>query len=186
MPFVERVYSRCILRALFKPKIHLLFRVAQVTRNVQPPTAHLHQPPQLHLQVCIQGTAAGSERRHRLLRLDLCLLVARVFVSVGRLLSCARTLPRRSCGNNNCGTGTGKTAIAQGIAKALAKDVPFTAIAGSELFSHEMSKSEALTQVRNQSINFWHCSFLVIGSHFGIGRAACAGRYGEVVWTSGM
>ena len=44
--------------------------------------------------------------------------------------------------------GAGKTAIAQGIAKALAKGVPFTAIAGSELFSHEMSKSEALTQVR--------------------------------------
>lgn len=48
--------------------------------------------------------------------------------------------------------GTGKTAIAQGLAKALSKDVPFTAIAGSELFSHEMSKSEALTQAFRQSI----------------------------------
>ena len=48
--------------------------------------------------------------------------------------------------------GTGKTAIAQGIAKALAKDVPFTMMAGSELFSHEMSKSEALTQAFRRSI----------------------------------
>lgn len=48
--------------------------------------------------------------------------------------------------------GTGKTAIAQGIAKALAKDVPFTMLAGSELFSHEMSKSEALTQAFRRSI----------------------------------
>lgn len=48
--------------------------------------------------------------------------------------------------------GTGKTAIAQGIAKALAKDVPFTMMAGSEIFSHEMSKSEALTQAFRRSI----------------------------------
>jgi len=48
--------------------------------------------------------------------------------------------------------GTGKTAIAQGIAKALAADVPFTMLAGSELFSHEMSKSEALTQAFRRSI----------------------------------
>lgn len=48
--------------------------------------------------------------------------------------------------------GTGKTAIAQGIAKALAKDVPFTMLAGSELYSHEMSKSEALTQAFRRSI----------------------------------
>lgn len=48
--------------------------------------------------------------------------------------------------------GTGKTAIAQGIAKALAKDVPFTSMAGSELFSHEMSKAEALTQAFRRSI----------------------------------
>ena len=48
--------------------------------------------------------------------------------------------------------GTGKTAIAQGIAKAVAKDVPFTMLAGSELFSHEMSKAEALTQAFRRSI----------------------------------
>jgi RuvB-like protein 2 len=48
--------------------------------------------------------------------------------------------------------GTGKTAIAQGLAKALDKDVPFTMLAGSEIFSHEMSKSEALTQAFRRSI----------------------------------
>ena len=41
--------------------------------------------------------------------------------------------------------GTGKTAIAMGMAKALGPDVPFTAMAGSEIFSLEMSKTEALT-----------------------------------------
>lgn len=32
------------------------------------------------------------------------------------------------------------------------KDVPFTMMAGSELFSHEMSKAEALTQAFRRSI----------------------------------
>ena len=43
--------------------------------------------------------------------------------------------------------GTGKTAIAMGLAQALGEDTPFTTIAGSEIFSLEMSKTEALTQV---------------------------------------
>ena len=43
--------------------------------------------------------------------------------------------------------GTGKTAIAMGMAQALGTDTPFTAMAGSEIFSLEMSKTEALTQV---------------------------------------
>ena len=42
-------------------------------------------------------------------------------------------------------SGTGKTAIAMGLAKSLGPDVPFTAMAGSEIFSLEMSKTEALT-----------------------------------------
>uniref|UniRef100_A0A8C5A3W2 RuvB-like helicase n=1 Tax=Gadus morhua TaxID=8049 RepID=A0A8C5A3W2_GADMO len=42
--------------------------------------------------------------------------------------------------------GTGKTAIAMGIAQALGTDTPFTAMAGSEIFSLEMSKTEALSQ----------------------------------------
>lgn len=42
--------------------------------------------------------------------------------------------------------------MSTGIAKAVAKDVPFTMLAGSELFSHEMSKSEALTQAFRRSI----------------------------------
>eukprot|EP00911_Craspedida_sp_UC1_P002752 UC1_evm4s2017 len=50
------------------------------------------------------------------------------------------------------GPGTGKTAIAQALSKAMAKDVPFTMIAGSEVFSHEMSKAEALTQAFRRSI----------------------------------
>ena len=42
--------------------------------------------------------------------------------------------------------GTGKTAIAMGMAQALGTDTPFTAMAGSEIYSLEMSKTEALTQ----------------------------------------
>ena len=36
--------------------------------------------------------------------------------------------------------GSGKTAIAMGIAKALGDDTPFTSLAGSEIFSLEMSE----------------------------------------------
>lgn len=43
--------------------------------------------------------------------------------------------------------GTGKTAIAMGIAKSLGHETPFAMIAASEIFSMEMSKTEALTQV---------------------------------------
>ncbi|XP_058873552.1 ruvB-like 2 isoform X1 [Acipenser ruthenus] len=48
--------------------------------------------------------------------------------------------------------GTGKTAIAMGMAQALGLDTPFTAMAGSEIFSLEMSKTEALTQAFRRSI----------------------------------
>ncbi|KAJ1558110.1 RuvB-like 2, partial [Nowakowskiella sp. JEL0078] len=48
--------------------------------------------------------------------------------------------------------GTGKTAIAMGMAQALGVDVPFTMIAASEIFSLEMSKTEALTQAFRRSI----------------------------------
>jgi RuvB-like protein 2 len=48
--------------------------------------------------------------------------------------------------------GTGKTAIAMAIAQALGEDTPFTTIAGSEIFSLEMSKTEALTQAFRRSI----------------------------------
>ncbi len=43
--------------------------------------------------------------------------------------------------------GTGKTAIAMGMAKALGEETPFAMMTGSEIFSLEMSKTEALTQV---------------------------------------
>jgi RuvB-like protein 2 len=48
--------------------------------------------------------------------------------------------------------GTGKTAIAMAMAKALGEETPFTSLAGSELFSLEMSKTEALTQAFRRSI----------------------------------
>jgi len=47
---------------------------------------------------------------------------------------------------------TGKTAIAMGMAQELGADTPFTQLAGSEIFSHEMSKTEALTQALRRSI----------------------------------
>jgi RuvB-like protein 2 len=61
--------------------------------------------------------------------------------------------------------GTGKTAIAMGMAKSLGEETPFTMLAGSEIFSLEMSKTEALTQAFRKSIgklklknnhNFWN------------------------------
>merc|ERR1712134_71956 len=48
--------------------------------------------------------------------------------------------------------GTGKTAIAMGMAQSLGKDTPFTAMGASEIFSHDMSKTEALTQAFRKSI----------------------------------
>ncbi|ORY91187.1 RuvB-like 2 [Syncephalastrum racemosum] len=47
---------------------------------------------------------------------------------------------------------TGKTAIAMGMAQGLGSDVPFTMLAASEIFSLEMSKTEALTQAFRRSI----------------------------------
>ncbi|EEY19086.1 DNA helicase [Verticillium alfalfae VaMs.102] len=47
---------------------------------------------------------------------------------------------------------TGKTAIAMGMAQSLGPDVPFTSLAASEIFSLEMSKTEALTQAFRKSI----------------------------------
>ena len=48
--------------------------------------------------------------------------------------------------------GTGKTALAMGMAKSLGEDTPFTTMGGSEIFSLEMSKTEALTQAFRKSI----------------------------------
>ncbi len=47
---------------------------------------------------------------------------------------------------------TGKTAIAMALAQSLGADVPFTSLAASEIFSLEMSKTEALTQAFRRSI----------------------------------
>lgn len=48
--------------------------------------------------------------------------------------------------------GTGKTALALAMAQALGPETPFTALAASEIFSLEMSKTEALTQALRRSI----------------------------------
>ncbi|PIA39571.1 hypothetical protein AQUCO_02600193v1 [Aquilegia coerulea] len=48
--------------------------------------------------------------------------------------------------------GTGKTAIAMGMAKSLGEETPFAMMAGSELFSLEMSKTEALKQAFRKAI----------------------------------
>lgn len=48
--------------------------------------------------------------------------------------------------------GSGKTAIAMGMAKSLGQETPFAMLAGSELFSLEMSKTEALMQAFRKAI----------------------------------
>lgn len=48
--------------------------------------------------------------------------------------------------------GTGKTAIAIAISKALGEDTPFTHLSASEVYSMEMSKTECLMQAFRRSI----------------------------------
>ncbi|MEM4461221.1 MAG: RuvB-like domain-containing protein, partial [Nanopusillaceae archaeon] len=48
--------------------------------------------------------------------------------------------------------GTGKTALAQAIAKELGKDVPFVHLAASEIFSTDIRKTEFLTQTLRKAI----------------------------------
>lgn len=48
--------------------------------------------------------------------------------------------------------GTGKTAIAIGLSQQLGSDAPFVSISSSEIFSLEMSKSEALMQAFRKAI----------------------------------
>ena len=49
--------------------------------------------------------------------------------------------------------GTGKTAIAMAMSQELGNQTPFTMVAGSEIFSLNMSKTEALTQALRKSIS---------------------------------
>ena len=49
-------------------------------------------------------------------------------------------------------SGTGKTAIAVGIAKELGEDTPFVAMSGSEIYSSELKKTEVLMQALRKSI----------------------------------
>ena len=48
--------------------------------------------------------------------------------------------------------GTGKTALATGIARELGKDVPFVPLAASEIFSTDIRKTEFLTQTLRKAI----------------------------------
>ncbi|GAB2287456.1 RuvB-like 2 [Dionaea muscipula] len=48
--------------------------------------------------------------------------------------------------------GTGKTAIAMGLAKSLGQETPFAMLSASEIFSFEMSKTESLTQAFRKAI----------------------------------
>jgi len=48
--------------------------------------------------------------------------------------------------------GSGKTAIAMGMSKAKGSDTPFINMSASEVFSLEMSKTEALTQALRKAI----------------------------------
>ncbi|CAD6193464.1 unnamed protein product [Caenorhabditis auriculariae] len=48
--------------------------------------------------------------------------------------------------------GTGKTAIAMAISKALGSDTPFVSITASEVFSTEINKTESLTQAFRRAI----------------------------------
>jgi TBP-interacting protein len=48
--------------------------------------------------------------------------------------------------------GTGKTALAMGIAKELGKDVPFVHLTASEIFSTDVRKTEFLTQTLRKAI----------------------------------
>ena len=48
--------------------------------------------------------------------------------------------------------GTGKTALAMGISKALGTDTPFVAMTASEIFSVEVSKTEVLMQSFRKAI----------------------------------
>jgi len=66
--------------------------------------------------------------------------------------------------------GTGKTAIAMGMAKALGEETPFAMMAGSEIFSLEMSKTEALSQVMSLYISQQQpimCTICRINLHYG-------------------
>jgi len=49
-------------------------------------------------------------------------------------------------------SGTGKTAIAVGIARELGEDTPFYAMSGAEIYSTELKKTELLTQALRKAI----------------------------------
>ena len=59
----------------------------------------------------------------------------------------------------------GKTAIAMGMAQTLGEGTPFTALGGSEIFSLDMSKTEALTQALRKSIGVRNTLKIILNVH---------------------
>jgi RuvB-like protein 1 (pontin 52) len=59
--------------------------------------------------------------------------------------------------------GTGKTALALGIAQELGSKVPFCVLVGSEVYSSEVKKTEVLMEAFRRAIG--ECTFLREGMH---------------------
>jgi RuvB-like protein 1 (pontin 52) len=55
------------------------------------------------------------------------------------------------------GPGTGKTALALAVAQELGTKVPFCPIVGSEVYSTEVKKTEALMENFRRAIGTQHC-----------------------------
>jgi len=78
-------------------------------------------------------------------------LLEEQFLLLGNLELEKLPLPWVTIPLSYCHYGNSSTCMV-GMAQALGADTPFTSISGSEVFSSEMSKTEALTQVFRQSI----------------------------------
>lgn len=55
------------------------------------------------------------------------------------------------------GPGTGKTALALAVSQELGTKVPFCPIVGSEIYSAEVKKTEALMENFRRAIGTHHC-----------------------------
>lgn len=55
------------------------------------------------------------------------------------------------------GPGTGKTALALAVSQELGTKVPFCPIVGSEIYSAEVKKTEALMENFRRAIGLFHC-----------------------------
>jgi RuvB-like protein 2 len=82
--------------------------------------------------------------------------------------------------------GTGKTAIAMGMAKALGEETPFAMMASSEIFSLEMSKTEALTQASHIEADLPCCTSLMCWSQHGAPSLGFTLSYSDRAHHSGL